>query len=108
MWMRVRAGKTDSNRTTALPASARCSVRAARKMVSPSGMATAAPCQQSTTHSQLHKAITSAFGNGILVRRIPLLLFRLFFLGVGSRELGVDRRSTPHHETHRRRREARG
>ena len=37
-WTRVSAGNTDSNRTTGLPASARCSVRAARKIVSPSGM----------------------------------------------------------------------
>ena len=36
-WIRVSAGKTDSNLRTTCPASARCSVRAARKIVSPSG-----------------------------------------------------------------------
>src|SRR6185436_11058139 len=35
---RFRAGKTDSNEVTGFPASARCSVRAARKIVSPSGI----------------------------------------------------------------------
>src|SRR5687768_12609391 len=35
--IRVRAVRTDSNRVTTLPASARCSVRAARKIESPSG-----------------------------------------------------------------------
>src|SRR5262245_38465850 len=36
--MRVSIGYTDSKRVTVLPASTRCSVRAARWMVSPSGI----------------------------------------------------------------------
>src|SRR5687768_14966408 len=42
-WMRVSAGKIDSKRTTGLPASARLRVRAARNIVSPSGMTARAP-----------------------------------------------------------------
>ena len=43
-WTRSARAACDSKRTTVLPASARLSVRAARKMVSPSGMAACAAC----------------------------------------------------------------
>jgi len=48
---RVSAGSTDSNRTIFLPASARFRVRAARKMVSPSGM---------PPHLEAHRGRTEA------------------------------------------------
>src|SRR5262245_53625064 len=82
---RVSAGNIDSKRTTGVPAGARCTVLAARKIVSPSGMPLgAARCQR-------------------------VFVFRLLQLVLAAqiqREARDRRRRTPHHEAHGGRNEA--
>src|SRR5919106_6629764 len=63
---RVRTGRTESKRVTTLPASARCSVRAARKIESPSGTP-----GRPTAHVEAHRgwseaALDEVGGEGML------------------------------------------
>src|SRR6185436_864641 len=91
-WIRVRAGKTDSKRRISRPASARLSVRAARKIVSPSGILVVVPSQRRERRRP---------------QRRPPRRRRWTRRRRGRPEGGRTRRRPRHLEPHRRRMEAR-